>query len=245
MNINAKKYIWSVYILIWIYFIFFDSSYEQSDHIFSFLIFGWIPFLALHLIWKKNSSTDQSMPPLEKEDDLDKNYSLLYPLISKEEMLEVGSLDKQFQPALQQANEEMDAFLKKYGRDMSFFTNHEALDLEVEVLEEFFRLGNQLKDLQLADFKVGHFSERMGIINEELKKGVGIDEAQKKLDEMITKHNKEEAEILVKWELSKAIGDELVGMKRLYGKDFKDKKINWDDITKRVYEKHPEWKNDE
>ena len=52
---NTKKYIWSAYVLLWVYFIFFDQSYEQSDHIGSYLFFGWIPFLALTLIWRNRS----------------------------------------------------------------------------------------------------------------------------------------------------------------------------------------------
>lgn len=49
---NVKKYIWSAYILLWVYFIFFDTSYDQSSHIFTYLVFGWIPFLVLHKLWK-------------------------------------------------------------------------------------------------------------------------------------------------------------------------------------------------
>lgn len=57
---TAKKYIWSAYILLWVYFILFDTSYDQSSHIFTYLVFGWIPFLVLHKLWKS------TVPPLNE-----------------------------------------------------------------------------------------------------------------------------------------------------------------------------------
>ena len=57
---NIKKYIWSAYILLWVYFIFFDTSYDQSSHIFTYLVFGWIPFLALHKLWRPNVSLNET-----------------------------------------------------------------------------------------------------------------------------------------------------------------------------------------
>lgn len=59
---DIRKIIWSVYTIIWIYFIFFDNSYGQEDHIFLYLVLGWIPFLILHKIWKteiENMSIDE------------------------------------------------------------------------------------------------------------------------------------------------------------------------------------------
>lgn len=52
---SARKFIWTLYILLWVYFLFFDSSYEKDSHISIFLIIGWIPFLILHFLWKNKS----------------------------------------------------------------------------------------------------------------------------------------------------------------------------------------------
>jgi hypothetical protein len=52
---NARKYIWTVYIILWVYFIFFDSSYDKGDHIVAYLLFGWLPFLILHFVWKNKN----------------------------------------------------------------------------------------------------------------------------------------------------------------------------------------------
>lgn len=52
-----RKYIWTIYILLWVYFIFFDNSYSQEDHISTFLILGWVPFAILSWVWRpKNNS---------------------------------------------------------------------------------------------------------------------------------------------------------------------------------------------
>ncbi|SRR6266496_4540828 len=238
---SAKKYIWSVYIILWVYFIIFDSSYEQSDHIALYLVFGWIPFVILHFLWRapKASNVDAST---QRTDGLDENYSLLYSLIPKQELIDIGALNKQVEAGLGQARAEMDNFLKKYRRNQEFFESDEALDLEVEVLEEFYKLDHQIKQFHLANHKIQKFFERAGLINEDLKSGLSDEEAQKKLNELSEKHGEVTAEIEVKLEFSKAIGDEFTAMKRLYGKDFKGKTVNMDDVIKRVLEEHPQWK---
>ncbi len=52
---NTRRYIWTVYILLWVYFIFFDSSLDKDSHTSTYLIIGWIPFLILHFLWKNKN----------------------------------------------------------------------------------------------------------------------------------------------------------------------------------------------
>lgn len=238
---SAKKYIWSTYAVLWVYFIFFDSSFEQSDHIVLYLIFGWIPFIILHYLWRQSSRTPVAVHRSNEPDTLDENYSQLYSLIPREELIKVGAISKQIQAGLQQSQKELEVFLKKYRRDQEFFESDEAMDLEVSILDEFYRLDHQIKDLQFANHKVQKFFERMGVISEELNKGLDKEEARKKLDQMRKDQEEELAKMEVNLEFSKAIGGEIITMKRLYGKDFKGKKIKIDDIVKRIYEEHPEW----
>jgi len=49
---KPRKIIWTVYLAFWLYIAFFIRSYDKSDYIFLYLIFGWIPFLIAHFIWR-------------------------------------------------------------------------------------------------------------------------------------------------------------------------------------------------
>ena len=74
---NSRKYIWSVYVIIWIYFFFFDSSLDQSSHIFTFLIFGWIPFLILHFLWKnKHNENDYKTMGITQDQSIELNKAM-------------------------------------------------------------------------------------------------------------------------------------------------------------------------
>lgn len=71
-----RKIIWTSYIIGWIYFIFFDSSYSQDDHFFYYFIFGWIPFVILHFLWK-NDDVNNNHKTDEVTDDFDDSLQKL------------------------------------------------------------------------------------------------------------------------------------------------------------------------
>jgi hypothetical protein len=73
---NVRKYIWSVYILLWVYFLFFDSSIDKSDHISIYLFFGWIPFLILHFLWKHKNTLSEDNAPANTLKKLDEFKSI-------------------------------------------------------------------------------------------------------------------------------------------------------------------------
>lgn len=179
----------------------------------------------------------------KKEDGVDKHFSLLYDVIPKDEIIKIGTIDKEITLALKQAEDALKAFYEKYQRDESFFESNEILDLDTDIIEEYFRLQDQFRDLKLADMKIRHSFERMGVLIKDLKKGMSIEDARIKLDKMLKKHGKVDAKQEVQVELSKALAKEIIASKRLYGKDFKKKTIDMNRIKKRILKEHPEWKS--
>jgi hypothetical protein len=73
---NIRKYIWSVYILFWVYLLFLDSSIDKSDHISIYLFFGWIPFLILHFLWKHKNTLSEDNAPANTLKKLDEFKSI-------------------------------------------------------------------------------------------------------------------------------------------------------------------------
>lgn len=74
---NPQKIIWSFYLLLIIIGIFAWTSggYNPANILMTTLVFGWIPFLIAHIIWrdrtklKLNISNNQSQPHKPTKDD--------------------------------------------------------------------------------------------------------------------------------------------------------------------------------
>lgn len=91
---NVKKYIWSAYILIWVYFIFFDSSYDQDSHIFTYLFIGWVPFLILHSIWGKRNSSVNTFFHSRISNTQQLSFNLSGAILSTEQILSLAGITK-------------------------------------------------------------------------------------------------------------------------------------------------------
>lgn len=177
-----------------------------------------------------------------QQESFEKKYPLLLEIVEKEDVVKAATLWTQVEQGLKQAEEDLSDFFKKQGYDRSFFESDESLDLDVDVLEEFYKLDNNFKDLHLGNLRLSKYFQTIEEVNKHLEKGEDIEEAKKRLQKLQEKDAEEIAEPQVQLELSKAIGEELLAMKKKYGKKFKDKKVNMDDVFARVYEKHPDWK---
>ena len=53
---KPRKIIWTTYLAFWLYIAFFIRSYDKGDYIMLYLIFGWIPFLIAHFIWRDKNN---------------------------------------------------------------------------------------------------------------------------------------------------------------------------------------------
>lgn len=47
---KAQKIVWTIYIIILIYLLLTYDNYSDAAAL--FVLFGWIPALVLHIIWK-------------------------------------------------------------------------------------------------------------------------------------------------------------------------------------------------
>lgn len=232
---DERKLIWSLYILIWVYFIFFDNSYRQGDHIFYYLLVGWVPFLTLHFVWKPKQKTTSQNQKMEK-------YRLLFKFVDKNEVKKMASLWTDIEAALRQTEEDLKEFYSKTGHDEEFFESNESLEIETDLLEEFYRLEGQYKNLRIANLRMENYFSALEKIQAELEEGLGIEKAKKKLEKLKNKNAEAEAEVEVKMEISKAIGEEILALKKKHGKSWKDAMVKMDDVVERVYKKHPEWR---
>jgi hypothetical protein len=80
---KTNKYVWTLYLLIWFYFIFFDTSYNKESNIATYLFLGWIPFLLASWIWKRNNEVVKSPQPAEEVNSQDIQYQHLYQIQDK------------------------------------------------------------------------------------------------------------------------------------------------------------------
>lgn len=170
-------------------------------------------------------------------------FPLLLHVTTEEEFKKMSEMLNIVEPELKKAEEELETFFKRTGRPRSFFEkSNKVLDLDFETIEEYFTLDNKLKDLQLVDFMVNKYFESLSQVNNQFSNSSDETEARKLFKKIEDQQMEEIAELKVKLEFSKAIGEELLLTKRQYGKNIKNKTINIDDIIARVEQKHPKWK---
>lgn len=213
ININmndARKYIWSLYILLWIYFIFFDSSWDQNDHISLYLIIGWIPFLAVSWIWGRNN---QSAASQTNSDDL-KQYELLFQIINKDDVLKILQVGKDARIWLEDEQRKLEDFKIKTGKDPDLIESNgkEFLKLSLEEMTEFETLRNSIRDFKLTVDFVEEYSQTIEEINKKLNAGISQENAKKVLDNLIAGLDERKQKARVNLIHSRIIGEELIKM---------------------------------
>ena len=240
---NARKYIWSAYFILWVYFIFFDSSYEQEDHILLYLTLGWIPFSILHFIWKKSQpSSSTFLPGKGADNSFDERFKLVLKIVDKKEILDTVSNLDNATAVVDQINSELEELYKKTGKNEEFFEKN-VLDLDLETIKKYLELKDKWMEFNLYKTIFSREMDALEELNRDLEEGLGLKEAKKRMTKQKGKNAKEIAKLNVQLELSKAIAQELIEVKRKYGDNYKEAKIEGDKIIQRVYEKHPEWKS--
>lgn len=218
-----KKIIWSIYILGWVYFVFLDSSYSQTDHIFSYLLFGWIPFLALHFLWKNKDNVG-----LETKQAV--VHELLFDVASRETFTSFVRQDDQLLSALEQVTQELNAFSEKVGISIEDIEEQDAyLSLSPDEMIEF----ENIKEKRSKLLTIQHFSSGyvalVEDVNGKLIAGLPFTDAKNLYETRLSilQENKEKQEANIF--LSKTLGTVIADAKRK-GSD----KINMKEINKKV-----------
>lgn len=214
------------------------------DFIRIIIIYIFVGRIALDksLLLRLLASLSDSQDNTSNSDSLEENYALLLQIVDKEDISKSATLWAQVEQGLVQAEKELNEFFDKQGHDREFFESNKSLELDVKILEEFYELENNLKDLNLANLRLTKYFATLEEVNKLLEKGVSIEKAKKLLKKLQDKDAEEIAEPQVQIELSKAIGEELLELKRQYGDNINEAKVKGDNILERVYKKHPEWR---
>jgi hypothetical protein len=231
MNIRTK-YIWSTYILLWLYFIFFDSSYNQEDHILTYLIFGWIPFLILYSLWVSSpkvsvaaSGANQAPTnPINIDTYLDvknnqeeklvafkKEYKLLLKVVNFDELNKIRKDHIEAAEEIEFIRNNLNTLFKTVGKDENFFEDFNNLfTLPPQYIKTYLILTDTKHILLAASNYYLNYEQLIVEINEDLKNGLGVKDAKIKY---VKKHNKLLAKLAsdkIAVEFSKAGSDEII-----------------------------------
>lgn len=240
-KITREAWSWSILIYPLIVFIIGFGLVDTIKLIVLYIFSGKIALdksVLLRLLVSLASDGDSNI----QESPFEKSFPLLLDIVDKEDVLEAGKLQIQAEEGLEQAEVDLNSFFRRTGYDKTYFKNNKSLDLDVDVLEEYYRIDNNYKYLQLANFRLNEYFQSLEKVNEYLVKGESIEKAKRRFQKLQDNTAKEVGKFQAQLELSKAIGEELLALKRKYGKKYKDKTVNIDDVIERVYKKHPDWK---
>ena len=172
----------------------------------------------------------------------EKTHGLLLKVVEKEEIAKAANLLSQVEHGLKQAQDELNDFLSRHGKESSYFESDEALELDIKTLEEFYKLDNNYKDMNFINLKLIKYFQTLEEVNQHLEKGENIEDAKERLQRLQKKVSEETSKLQVQLEISKAIGEEIINLKKKHGNDLNDKKVNMDDILERIYVKNPDWR---
>jgi len=205
---NARKYIWSVYVLLWVYFIFFDASFEQDTHIFTYLIFGWIPFIAISWIWGKDNNHSKN----NHSPETDEKYSSLYRVIDREHILKVLQTGKDAKISLEENHRRLNDFGTTANKDLDVLekNNEEIFKLSIDQMREYFQIKDNINAFQMFVDYVEEYSKVLEEINKQLEKGISPETARKIFDELISEINEKKTEAQMRLIGSRVSGEELV-----------------------------------
>lgn len=208
---NVKKYIWSIYILLWVYFIFFDSSVDQASHIDTYLVLGWIPFVIVHFIWRNKTTlpTVQEVSP-----STDDQYKLLWQIHEKEMATSIIQASTDAKIFLKDNQQRLEDFGKRIGRDVKAIDqqNDEYFKLSVEEMKEYEEIKNCIAEFQLVSNFGDEYVSILEETNRKLLEGLSLANAKTLLDAQIQDANAKRTQADVAFITARILGEEIVSV---------------------------------
>lgn len=240
---NTKKYIWSFYVLIWVYILFFDSSYQQGDHIVTYLFFGWIPFVIFGYIW-----TDNKISNISRENtSFEEQYKDLFKIVEKEKILNLAKVGKDSKILLEDSSKELDSFYQRVGVNKKDLENNNSevyFSLKIEDMKSFETIKNNILQFGILTNFVDAYMNTLDNINAKLAHGLSINTAKTMYESSLKTLNEEKNKATVNMVSSRVIGEELIKMIESVKKknpnataeEINKVKISGDKLKKRIAE---------
>lgn len=225
---TPKQIIWTTYIIIWVYFLFLDTSYGSEDRFFIFIVLGWIPFLVLHFLWKNGKSNVDGSAPNE-------DLSLLFEVVDKEQVQKLAELANNSDSALRAAESELDNLYKETGKNAEYYENSDVEKVDPQTLKKYFQLkDDHNKALVYSKFLTRYFEE-LAALNIKLKSGLDKAKSEEEFIGTISKLREELAEHEANLSFSSVLSDTIVEA-REKGKSRISKKKLINELNKKVEE---------
>jgi hypothetical protein len=223
-----------------------QTTQEGYQWITAFLIaivigFGIIDIVKIAIVYIFSGKADLSKSLLiiilailfsgNKNNSWERDYKLLFKIVDKKQVIKDAQLQTQISKKISELEIQLNTLYKNAGKNEDFFKTNEILNLDIHVLQEFYKLDDEKGELELYQSYYLRYFDILENLNQKLKKGYYSDDGKKEYKEEKEKIDKDFTHKKASLISSKALSEAILEAKR------KGKDINTKDLIDKVSRK--------